>query len=72
MSDYDPSLVFLTTFCPAKNVSYLKVLKVETQQKERGYSIYEDEEKKDFVENIKTNLTDNGVGAKAPMFNDNF
>ena len=28
LSDYDPSLIFLVTYCPDRNVSYLKVLKI--------------------------------------------
>ena len=29
LSDYDPSLIFLVTYCAERNVSYLKVLKVK-------------------------------------------
>jgi hypothetical protein len=28
LSDYDPSLIFLVTYCEQRNVTYLKVLKV--------------------------------------------
>lgn len=72
LSDYDPSLLFIQTYCHAKNVSYLKLLKIEylhdDQRKDdieemtedanviRSYSMYEDEDKKELIENLKNNL----------------
>ena len=56
ISDYDPSLLFVMTFCEEKNISYLKVLKIEKLERQRGYSVYEDEEKKVMSDNLRNNL----------------
>ena len=32
ISDYDPSLLFVMTYCEDKKISYLKVLKIETKE----------------------------------------
>lgn len=39
LSDFDPSLLFLLTYCEGKNVSYLKVLKIEKREDKRSYSL---------------------------------
>ena len=56
MSDYDPSLLFVMTYAQQKNITYLKVLKIEKKEQQRSYSLYEDEEKKVLLENLKNNL----------------
>lgn len=56
ISDYDPSLIFIMTYCEAKNLTYLKVLKIEKKDIERSYSVYEDDEKKVLIENLRNNL----------------
>jgi hypothetical protein len=45
LSDYDSSLVFMVTYFPERNVSYLKVLKIQNQAVSRSQSIIETEEK---------------------------
>jgi hypothetical protein len=56
VSDYDPSLLFLMTYAEKKNITYLKVLKIEKKEQQRSYSVYEDEEKKVLIENLRNNL----------------
>jgi len=38
VSDYDPSLLFLMTYVEKKNITYLKVLKIEKKEQQRSYS----------------------------------
>ncbi len=61
MSDYDPSLLFLMTYAEQKNITYLKVLKIEKKEQQRSYSLYEDEEKKVLIENLRNNLLAQGI-----------
>jgi len=44
------------TYAEKKNITYLKVLKIEKKEKQRSYSVYEDEEKKVLIENLRNNL----------------
>jgi hypothetical protein len=44
------------TFCEEKKITYLKVLKIEKHERQRGYSVYEDEEKKVMIDNLRNNL----------------
>lgn len=57
VSDHDPSLLFIMTYTETRNITYLKVLKIEKKEREgRNYSFYEDEEKKVFIESLKSTL----------------
>lgn len=56
LSDYDSSLVFLVTYCPERNVSYLKVLKIRNQAKSRSQSIIETDEKQQVIDNLRNDL----------------
>lgn len=49
------------TYAEEKNITYLKVLKIEKKEQQRSYSLYEDEEKKVLLENLKNNLLAQGV-----------
>ena len=60
------------TYSKDKNVSYLKVLKIEKKEDARSYSVYEEEDKKEVMANVKTNLYENEQASRAPMFSDNY
>lgn len=49
------------SYCEEKNLTYLKVLKIEKKVKQRSYSVYEDEEKKVLIENLRNNLLAQGI-----------
>ena len=59
LSDFDPTLLFILTYSKEKNVSYLKVLKIEKREDARSYSVFEEEDKKEVMANVKTNLYEN-------------
>lgn len=61
VSDYDPNLLFIMTYAEQKNITYLKVLKIEKKEQQRSYSKYEDEEKKVLIENLRNNLLAQGI-----------
>jgi len=68
VSDHDPSLLFVMTYTEARNITYLKVLKIEKKDKGRNYSFYEDEEKKVFIESLKSTLHSQGIQNSIPKF----
>jgi hypothetical protein len=68
VSDHDPSLLFVMTYAAEKNISYIKVLKIEKKEHERSYSLYEDEEKKVLIENLKNNLLAQGIQNSIPKY----
>ena len=72
LSDFDPTLLFVLTYCLERNVSYLKVLKIEKKEEARSYSVYEDQDKREVMANVKTNLYENEAASRAPMFSDNY
>jgi hypothetical protein len=49
------------TYAEQKNITYLKVLKIEKKEMQRSYSQYEDEEKKVLLDNLRNNLLAQGV-----------
>jgi hypothetical protein len=49
------------TYAEQKNITYLKVLKIEKKEQQRSYSLYEDEEKKVLIENLRNNLLAQGI-----------
>lgn len=49
------------TYAESKNITYLKVLKIEKKEQQRSYSLYEDEEKKVLLENLKNAMLAQGV-----------
>jgi hypothetical protein len=68
MSDYDPSLIFVVTYCQQTNVTYLKVLKIARKGDERGYSIYEDEDRQVLIDNLRDNLIAENVKEKLARY----
>lgn len=61
VSDHDPNLILVMTYTQEKNITYLKILKIEKKELHRSYSFYQDEEKKVLIENLKNNLIAQGV-----------
>lgn len=72
LSDFDPTLLFVLTYSKERHVSYLKVLKIEKKEDGRSYSVYEEQDKKEVMANVKTNLYENEAASRAPMFSDNY
>ena len=72
LSDFDPTLLFMLTYSAERHVSYLKVLKIEKKEEARSYSVYEEQDRKEVMANVKTNLYENEAASRAPMFSDNY
>lgn len=48
------------------------MLKIEKKEEARSYSVYEDQDKREVMANVKTNLYENEAASRAPMFSDNY
>ena len=62
----------MLTHSQDKNVSYLKVLKIDKKDDERSYSVFEEQDKAEVMQNVRTGLYENEQANRAPNFQDNY